>query len=371
MFSGKKFCIFCVYFKNEETRHEDCWTRPPLTASRIPYSKTVMIIGLTGRNGSGKGEVLGYLKSSGFETFSLSDMLREELKNQNKPVTRENLISMGRELRTARGPGVLAELALKKLSADRNFAIDSFRNPKEVEVLRQKGDFRLIEVTASEKVRFERCKARGRESDPQTLDKFRQIEKAELESSDPAGQQLIKTAALADAVIANDGALKDLYSKIVETLQKLSATITRPSWDQYFMDIAKVVALRGNCMKRKVAAILVKDKRIIATGYNGTPRGVKNCNEGGCPRCNGLGKSGANLEECLCSHAEENAITQSAYHGVNIKGATLYTTYSPCLLCTKMIINSGIAEVVFQHDYPMASLSTSLLEGAGVVLRKL
>ena len=330
-----------------------------------------MIIGLTGRNGSGKGEVLNYLKSSGFETFSLSDMLREELRKQNKAVTRENLIAMGRELRTQRGAGVLAELALKKLSADRNFAIDSFRNPREVEVLRHKGDFRLIEVMASEKIRFERCKKRGRENDPQTLDKFLQIEKAELESNDPAGQQLIKTAALADATISNDGTLPELYSNIVSTLQQLSATIARPSWDQYFMDIAKVVALRGNCMKRKVAAILVKDKRIIATGYNGTPRGVKNCNEGGCPRCNGLGKSGANLEECLCSHAEENAITQSAYHGVNIKGATLYTTYSPCLLCTKMIINSGICEVVYQHDYPVATISQTLLGNAGVILRKI
>src|SRR3989338_6800692 len=120
-----------------------------------------MIIGLTGRNGSGKGEVLNYLKGSGFETFSLSDLLREELAHQNKPVTRENLIAIGRELRTKRGPGVLAELAIKNLSPDRNYAIDSIRNPKEVEVLRQKADFRLIEVTASEKIRFERCKKRA------------------------------------------------------------------------------------------------------------------------------------------------------------------------------------------------------------------
>ena len=137
------------------------------------------------------------------------------------------------------------------------------------------------------------------------------------------------------------------------------------------MDIARVAARRSNCAKRQVAAVLVKDKRIIATGYNGTPRGVKNCNEGGCPRCTSFGPSGAKLDECLCSHAEENAITQSAYHGVNIKEATLYTTFSPCLICTKMIINSGIREVVYDAHYPLLDIATRLLKEAGVITRKI
>ena len=89
-----------------------------------------------------------------------------------------------------------------------------------------------------------------------------------------------------------------------------------------------------------------------------------------CPRCNELAASGTKLDECLCYHGEENAITQSAYHGVNIKDATLYTTYSPCLLCTKMIINSGIREVVFNIDYPLSHVSQKLLKEAGVDIRK-
>lgn len=125
----------------------------------------------------------------------------------------------------------------------------------------------------------------------------------------------------------------------------------RPSWDEYFMAIAHVVATRSNCRRRQVAAVIVKDNRIISTGYNGTPRGIKNCNEGGCRRCNSDVSSGKNLDECLCSHAEENAITQAAYHGISVKGATLYTTYSPCLMCAKMIINSGIAKVVYNESY--------------------
>ncbi|MBI1909824.1 MAG: hypothetical protein HYS22_06610 [Deltaproteobacteria bacterium] len=228
-----------------------------------------------------------------------------------------------------------------------------------------------MNVTAPEKIRFDRIKKRGRENDPQTLDKFRQLEKAELEGKDENTQQLLKTAALADGTIENDGTLVELQERIAKIVQNLSASIARPDWDEYFMSIARVVSLRSNCLKRKVAAILVKDKRIIATGYNGTPRGVKNCNEGGCPRCSSLAPSGSQLEECLCSHAEENAITQSAYHGVNIKGATLYTTFSPCLLCSKMIINSGLTEVVFNHNYPLAEMPLKLLREAGIKIRQI
>ncbi len=124
-------------------------------------------------------------------------------------------------------------------------------------------------------------------------------------------------------------------------------------------------------MKRKVAAVITKDRRIISTGYNGTPRGVTNCNEGGCPRCNRFGAAGRDLGECLCSHGEENAITQAAYHGVSIKGATIYSTYSPCLICTKMIINSGISEVVFKESYAIEDVPMKLLKEAGVAVRQI
>ncbi len=137
------------------------------------------------------------------------------------------------------------------------------------------------------------------------------------------------------------------------------------------MSIARVVASRSNCVKRKVAAVVTVDRRIISTGYNGTPRGTRNCNEGGCPRCNQLAEGGTRLDECLCSHAEENAITQAAYHGVSLKGATIYSTFSPCLQCTKMIINSGLVEVVYQSDYPLGRVSLDLLGEAGIQLRQL
>ena len=145
----------------------------------------------------------------------------------------------------------------------------------------------------------------------------------------------------------------------------------RPDWDHYFMSIAEVAASRSNCSRRHVAAVLVRDKRVISTGYNGTPRGIKNCNEGGCPRCNSNVPSGEGLTECLCSHAEENSIVQAAYHGIAVAGATLYTTYSPCLLCSKMIINAGIKEVVYKQRYSIDSTSMRLLAEAGIKVRPL
>ena len=143
----------------------------------------------------------------------------------------------------------------------------------------------------------------------------------------------------------------------------------RPQWDDYFMDIAHVAAKRSNCCRRRVAAVIVKNKQIISTGYNGTPRGIANCDEGGCPRCNSTVKSGHGLTECLCCHAEENAIVQAAKHGISVEGAMLYTTFSPCLLCAKMIINSGIEEVVFHSRYSIDDVSSKILDEAGVKLR--
>jgi len=332
-----------------------------------------MIIGLTGKNGAGKGEVARELVRLGFEYHSLSDALREELKRRKSPVTRDNLTRLGNELRRAQGPGVLAARTLAKLDPHRNAVVDSFRNPGEVEVFRKNGSFALIAVVAKPGIRFARIRARARENDPKTLREFLFVEKREDKPARPGDihpQNISACVAAADARLPNDGKLARLQARIAPLLKKLLPKQKRPSWDKYFIDIAKVVASRGNCMKRKVAAIVVKDGRIISTGYNGTPRGTKNCNEGGCPRCNGFAASGERLEECFCSHGEENAIVQASYHGISIKDSTMYTTCSPCLLCTKMIINAGIREVVYNVSYPLSKSSFQLLRQAGIKLRK-
>lgn len=140
--------------------------------------------------------------------------------------------------------------------------------------------------------------------------------------------------------------------------------------DQYFMNIAKAVSIKSSCTRRQVGAIIVKDGIVVCTGYNGTPKGLKNCNEGGCPRGNEKTCSGKNLEDSLCCHAEENAIVQAAYSGINVKDSTIYATLKPCHLCSKMIINAGIKEVVYQNEYNN-ELGSQLLEDSNIIVRKI
>ena len=329
-----------------------------------------MIIGVAGLNGAGKGEVVSFLAERSFYTLSLSDVIRDELAKRGVEETRERMIDTGREMREAGGPGALAERLVGKLLPERNYAIDSIRHPAEVEALRASGRaFHLVWVSADEKLRFERMSARGRPGDPETLDRLRELEGLELGSEDPAAQQLHAVSGLADYTLSNDADVAALHRGVQRVLERVQF-FERPDWDVYFMDIARVVASRSNCVKRKVAAVITKDRRIISTGYNGTPRGTRNCNEGGCPRCNSFAPGGTRLDECLCSHGEENAITQASYHGVSLRGATVYTTCSPCLQCTKMIINGGLVEVVYNSDYPLAEASLDLLAEAGLVTRK-
>ena len=330
-----------------------------------------MIIGVSGRNGAGKGAIVDYLAEGSFYVFSLSDVVREELRRQGLEETRERMIEAGRGLRASGGAGALAEGLLAKLLPDRNYAIDSIRHPAEVEVLRGfSAEFKLVWVEAAENVRLDRIRQRGRAGDPADLAELRALESRELGSSDPSGQQLLAVEEMADFVLRNDAGLEELHSGVREVFRE-SLFFERPTWDQYFMNIAQVVASRSNCVKRKVAAVVTRDRRIISTGYNGTPRGTRNCNDGGCPRCNDLAPGGTGLLECLCSHGEENAITQASFHGVSLQWATLYTTFSPCLQCTKMIINAGLGEVIYNADYPLGERALALLEEAGVKIRQL
>ena len=331
-----------------------------------------MIIGLTGENCSGKGMVADYLQKKSFYFYSLSDVIREELTSKGTEITRDALIKEGNNLRQKYGPSVLAVKTTAKLQTDKNYIIDSIRNPAEVNELKKLTRFVLLKILSDPENRFERMKERNREGDPKTLKEFLRVEELEASNQNSAKQQLTACMKLADKTIVNDDQPENLYKKVDQLLQELQVEKkkNRPDWDEYFMNIAKVVASRSNCMKRHVAAVIVKDKRIISTGYNGTPRGVTNCSEGGCPRCNQFVEGGTRLDECLCSHGEENAIVQAAYHGINIKDASLYTTFAPCLMCTKMIINAGIKEVVYNIDYPLNNTALSLYKEVAIKLRQ-
>ena len=144
----------------------------------------------------------------------------------------------------------------------------------------------------------------------------------------------------------------------------------RPSWDSYFMQMAQVVAGRSTCLRRQVGAVMVKDKQILSTGYNGSPSGLQHCDEVGCLRQTLNVPSGERHEICRAVHAEQNALVQAAKHGVAIAGADLYVTHQPCVLCTKLMINVGIRRVVYTHSYP-DQLAVAMASEAGLELVQL
>jgi dCMP deaminase len=144
----------------------------------------------------------------------------------------------------------------------------------------------------------------------------------------------------------------------------------RIAWDEYFAKIALLVAERSTCLRRKVGAVAVKDKRILATGYNGAPSGIKHCIEIGCLREKLKIPSGERHELCRGLHAEQNVIIQAALHGVSLKGCDIYCTHLPCLICTKMLINCAVKNIYFLEGYP-DELSESMLKEAGINTIKL
>ncbi len=139
----------------------------------------------------------------------------------------------------------------------------------------------------------------------------------------------------------------------------------RPSWDSYFIEIATVASKRSTCLRRKVGAVLVRDKKILATGYNGAPSGLSHCLDVGCLREQNNVPSGERHELCRGVHAEQNLITQAALHGVSTKGADVYCTHYPCSLCAKMLINIKVNRIVVLNDYP-DEMAAELFEEAGI-----
>jgi len=149
---------------------------------------------------------------------------------------------------------------------------------------------------------------------------------------------------------------------------KRRTTDKRPSWDEYFLNIAELVSTRSTCLRRRVGAVLVRDKKILATGYNGAPSKIRHCSSVGCLREKLKVPSGERHELCRGLHAEQNAFLQAALHGTSLKGASLYSTTQPCIICAKMVINTGIADIVIKGDYP-DRMSKNLLREAKVRVR--
>lgn len=187
-----------------------------------------------------------------------------------------------------------------------------------------------------------------------------------------AGETLITLRRLARVHVTNHSDSLGTLRSELRGLGLTDAERLRPSWDTYFMSLAKLASERTNCMKRRVGCVIARNRRVIATGYNGTPSGVTNCWSGGCPRCNGAQlmspQAGVALDLCLCLHAEENAIIEAGRE--RCQNAVLYCNLFPCVLCAKKIVQAGIRQVVYDKGYSTDAASSKLLEAGNVIVKR-
>ncbi|MBU1018421.1 MAG: AAA family ATPase [Patescibacteria group bacterium] len=332
-----------------------------------------MIVGLTGYMGSGKGEIAKILQAKGYRYISLSDMVREEASRSGLDHTRENLQNTGNMLRQQFGAGVLGARVREVIEREQgtDWVIDGIRNPAEVVELRKFSKFQIVGVTANDDLLISRILDRRREGLEMTRDDVQARLNKEKGEGEPAdGQQVKKCLDDVDFLILNEGSLEDLERKF-EHFMRLEKGEDRPTFDEIFMEIAYTWAKRATCLRRQVGAVLAKDGQQLTAGYNGAPRGVPHCAEmGGCLRAKLGIPSGQRHEICRGTHAEQNVITQAAKFGIDISGSTLYCNTFPCVICTKMILNSGISEVVYDSDYDDPLSKEILGQQTGLVLRR-
>lgn len=225
--------------------------------------------------------------------------------------------------------------------------------------------FLLVTVDAPLLVKFQRYKLKHGDV---SLEEFCSIADDHLLSVNNRYCKLQDQAQI--KLINNSTDFDSLYEAILR-INLTDPERLRPEWDSYFMHFADLAAMRSNCMKRRVGCVVVKNKRVVATGYNGTPRGFTNCNEGGCYRCNHpcVENSGVGLSTCLCLHAEENALLEAGR--ARVEGdSILYCNTCPCLTCSIKIVQMGITEVIYSQSYSMDAFSEKVFKEAGVKFRQ-
>ena len=323
------------------------------------------MIGVTGYLCSGKDTLAEQLIKKGFEHISLSDILRDELRKRKKHITRENLIKLGSELREFLGADILAEKAIAKTEEEKNYVISSIGTVGEINVLKKKAT--IVFVDAPEKKRFERMNQRKREQDPETFADFKKLENKESKGGGKAYREFDKCKKESNIIIMNNKSLEEFHKKIYKMLEDLKKKIKRPTWDEYFMEIAKTVSKRSTCDRGKTGCVIVKNKQILTTGYVGSAAGQQHCDEIGHLMELTKHADGITRKHCVRTiHAEQNAIVQAAKHGIAIKGATIYSKMEPCPVCARMIINVGIERVVSDKRYHSAQETRKMLKKAKI-----
>lgn len=327
----------------------------------------VQIIGVSGYLASGKDSLANYLvEKKGFSHISLSDILREDLKYQGKPVTRKNLQEIGNKVRKEYGDGVLAERALGKMVPSKNYVVTSIGRVAEIKALKKHPGFVSVFTVAPARKRFEWIRARKREEDPQTWKEFLKHEKLESKGGKAMFREFENCRKASDIIISNNSSLQAFFEKVDKMLIDI---YKRPDWDEYFFNILESVSSRGTCDRGRAGSVIVRDNRILATGYVGSPPGLPHCDEAGHLMHKTIHEDGReSWHRVRTTHAEQNAIVQAAKHGVSMKDATIYAKFEPCLHCAKIIISAGITKVVCKRKYHAARTARKFFKMAGVQL---
>ncbi|KAF8913132.1 cytidine deaminase-like protein [Gymnopilus junonius] len=242
-----------------------------------------------------------------------------------------------------------------------NFVTSNLCTKELIEPFIRRPFFLLLSSDAPLLERFQRSKSYA---DVPLQDFVEEDDRIVFGSPSSRANSLQNLAEFVNIQVVNSFSSLQLLHSYLDDLNLLHPEHLRPSWDAYFMTLASLASRRSNCMKRRVGAILVRENRILATGYNGTPRGLLNCNEGGCSHCNGTAQ-----QECLCLHAEENALLEAGRERVG-QDCVLYCNTCPCLKCTVKIIQTGVKTVVYNLTYKVDDASAALFKAAGVQLRR-
>ncbi len=328
----------------------------------------MIIIGITGTLGAGKGTIVDYLvKEKGFVHYSVRAYITEECQRRGLEVNRDTLTMVGNDLRAAHCPSYITDQLFERAKTEgKNAVIESVRTPGEIHSLREKGEFYLFAVDADRRIRYDRIYLRGSETDHIDFDTFVANEEREMTATDPNKQNLGACIKEADFVFMNDGTIPELHQQVEKVLTQLHV---RPSWDDYFLNLADTVSERATCNRGRSGCVIVKDKQILVTGYVGSPKGLPHCDDVGHLFRKVIHEDGSVTQHCVRTvHAEQNAICQAARRGIALDGSTLYCRMTPCRTCAMLIINCGIVRVVCERRYHDGAETEEMFKQVGIEL---
>ena len=310
-----------------------------------------MIIGITGTLAAGKGAIVEYLESKGFKHYSVRAYLTKLVEAKDLPVNRDSMVAVANELRENNSPSFIAEeLYREAKESGGDVIIESIRTEGEVNALKAKGNFFLFAIDADAKLRYTRAIGRASETDSVTFETFVQNEEREWANTDPTKGNLRRCIELSDYKFTNNGSLDELYSQVDTALEDMATkakNVSRQdyiSWDEYFMGVSLLSGRRSKDPSTQVGACIIDDeKKIIATGYNGAPRGIDDQDFPWAREGDFL-----DTKYAYVCHAELNAILNATKE--SLKNCTIYVALFPCNECAKSIIQSGIKKVVYLSD---------------------